>query len=164
MGLEMIALLQRVSEATVRVKEKGGEIPAGEVGRGLMVLVGVERGDTEAQAERLLERLLSYRVFPDADDKMNLDIRQAGGELMLVPQFTLAANTGKGNRPSFTSAADPLDGRRLFEYILGRATDELGHCASGEFGAHMMVELTNDGPVTFVLRVPPPPVGGQDVN
>lgn len=133
----------------------------GAIGHGIMALVGVERGDTEAQAERLLERLLAYRIFPDAAGRMNLDLRQAGGELMLVPQFTLAANTRKGNRPSFTSAADPAEGRRLFDYLLAGARRQLGACATGEFGAHMMVELVNDGPVTFELRVPPAPAARE---
>ena len=155
----MIALLQRVSEAAVHVNEDGDLRQVGAIGRGLMVLIGVERGDTQAQADRLLERLLAYRVFPDAEDRMNLDLRQAGGELMLVPQFTLAASTHKGNRPSFTSAAPPESGRHLFDHLLASARRELGACETGEFGAHMMVQLTNDGPVTFRLRVPPPDSG-----
>ena len=154
----MIALLQRVSEATVRVKEAGTDRLAGAIGPGLVVLVGIERGDTERQADRLLERLLAYRVFPDAEGRMNLDVRQVDGELMLISQFTLAANTDKGNRPSFTPAAVPAEGRRLFDHLLSRAIDSLGRCATGEFGAHMVVELSNDGPVTFQLRVPPPSV------
>lgn len=157
----MIALLQRVSEAAVRVKENGSEKLTGEIGPGLMVLIGVERGDTEAQADRLLERLLAYRVFPDGEGRMNLDLRQAGGELMLVPQFTLAANTNKGNRASFTSAAEPGEGRRLFEHLLAGARSALGNCATGVFGAHMAVQLTNDGPVTFQLRVAPPSGVGE---
>ena len=152
----MIALLQRVSEASVRVNDENGTRTTGAIGRGLLALVGVERGDTEAQAVRLLERILSYRMFPDEEDRMNLDVRQVGGELLLVSQFTLAANTRKGNRPSFTSAAEPAEGRRLFEYLLARARDQIGRCETGEFGAHMMVDLVNDGPVTFWLQVPPP--------
>lgn len=120
-----------------------------------MVLIGVERDDTRAQADRLLERLLSYRVFPDAEGRMNLNLRQAEGELLLVSQFTLVADTSKGNRPGFSSAAAPALGRELFDYLLGRARSELGRCASGEFGAHMQVSLVNDGPVTFQLRVAP---------
>ncbi|KAA9131331.1 D-tyrosyl-tRNA(Tyr) deacylase [Marinihelvus fidelis] len=153
----MIALLQRVSEATVLVKQVDVTREAGAIGAGLVVLVGVEKGDTAAQAERLLERLLAYRVFPDHAGKMNLNIEQVGGELMLVSQFTLAANTRSGNRPSFTSAADPETGRQLFDYLLALARSRLGTCATGEFGAHMMVRLVNDGPVTFRLRVPPEP-------
>ena len=152
----MIALLQRVSEAAVQVEEKNLRRTTGEIGMGLVALIGVERGDTEATADRLLERVLSYRMFPDAEDRMNLDLRQAGGELMLVSQFTLAANTRKGNRPSFTSAAAPDEGLRLFDHLLGCAREQLGACASGEFGANMKVELVNDGPVTFWLQVHPP--------
>lgn len=152
----MIALLQRVSSASVSVKDADGERLAGRIGRGLAVLVGVERGDTLAQADRLLERLLAYRVFEDEQGRMNLDLRQVGGELMLVSQFTLAADTDRGNRPSFTPAAEPAEGRRLFEHLLARARETLGEVASGEFGAHMVVQLANDGPVTFRLRVPPP--------
>jgi D-tyrosyl-tRNA(Tyr) deacylase len=151
----MIALLQRVSEAAVLVKQVDAAQESGAIGAGLVVLVGVERGDTHRQAERLLERILAYRVFPDAEGKMNLNLEQAGGELMLVSQFTLAANTNKGNRPSFSSAADPDTGRALFDYLLALARARLGGCATGEFGAHMMVRLVNDGPVTFRLRVPP---------
>lgn len=151
----MIALLQRVSEASVTVNESGEERACGAIGPGLLVLVGVERGDTETQADRLLERLLAYRVFPDEAGKMNRDLRQAGGELMLVSQFTLAADTNTGNRPSFTSAAPPEVGRALFDRLLERARAALGHCATGEFGADMRVRLVNDGPVTFRLRVPP---------
>jgi D-tyrosyl-tRNA(Tyr) deacylase len=152
----MIALLQRVAQAAVHVEEPGGRRLTGQIGRGILALVGVERGDTEGQADRLLERVLAYRIFEDDEGKMNLDLRQTGGELMLVPQFTLAANTSKGNRPSFTSAAPPAEGRRLFEYLVGQAEHTLGACPVGEFGAHMLVSLENDGPVTFRLRVPPP--------
>ena len=113
-------------------------------------------GDTQQQADRLLERLLAYRVFDDGQGRMNLDLRQVGGELMLISQFTLVANTSKGNRPSFSSAATPEEGRRLFDYLLQKAVKSLGRCATGEFGAHMAVQLVNDGPVTFLLRVQPP--------
>jgi D-tyrosyl-tRNA(Tyr) deacylase len=147
----MIALLQRVSEAAVHVN---GNL-VGQIGRGMLVLIGVERGDAQRQADRLLERLLAYRIFPDRDGRMNLDLRQAGGGLLLVPQFTLAANTNKGNRPSFTSAAEPAEGERLFGLLVERARDHLAHVATGRFGAHMQVALVNDGPVTFWLQVPP---------
>jgi D-tyrosyl-tRNA(Tyr) deacylase len=147
----MIALLQRVSEAAVHVN---GTV-VGEIGRGILALVGVEKGDSEAQADRLLERLLAYRMFPDAEGRMNLDLRQAGGSLLLVSQFTLAADTNKGNRPSFTSAAPPDEGRRLFDYVVRRARETLPQTATGEFGADMQVRLVNDGPVTFWLQVPP---------
>lgn len=152
----MIALLQRVSEATVHVNADGTRRQVGAIGPGLLALVGVEKGDTDAQVSRLLERILGYRVFDDASGRMNLDLRQAGGELMLVSQFTLAANTDKGRRPSFSSAAAPVEGRRLFDRLVDQARRALGSCATGEFGAHMEVRLTNDGPVTFRLRVPPP--------
>jgi D-tyrosyl-tRNA(Tyr) deacylase len=151
----VIALLQRVSEASVVVKDQGSERLVGAIGHGLAVLVAVERGDSEAQADRLLQRLLAYRVFDDAQGRMNLDLRQVSGELLLVSQFTLAADTGRGNRPSFTPAAEPAEGRRLFDYLLHCAQRELGRCASGEFGAHMVVRLSNDGPVTFRLQVSP---------
>ena len=145
----MIALLQRVSHAAVNV---GGE-QVGAIGKGLMVLVCAERGDSEEQAERLLERLLAYRVFSDAAGKMNLSLRDVHGGLLLVPQFTLAADTRKGNRPSFTPAAPPEEGRRLFEHILKRARAVHAPVESGRFGADMQVSLTNDGPVTIWLRV-----------
>ncbi len=148
----MIGLLQRVSAARVDV---GGDA-VGEIGRGLLVLVGVERGDTETQADRLLERLLGYRVFADAEGKMNLNVRDIDGGLLLVPQFTLAADTRKGMRPSFTPAAPPAEGERLFDYLAARARRQHTPVATGRFGAHMRVELTNDGPVTFCLRTPSP--------
>ena len=147
----MIGLLQRVSHASVTVD---GAI-IGEIGRGLLVLVGVEAGDSEKEAQRLLERLLGYRVFPDAEGKMNLPLTAIGGGLLLVPQFTLAADTAKGARPSFTPAAPPREGKRLFEFMLGRARAIHCEVASGRFGADMKVTLTNDGPVTFWLRVAP---------
>ncbi len=147
----MIALLQRVSEARVSV---AGEV-VGTIGRGLLVLVGVERGDGEAQAERLLERVLAYRVFPDHEGKMNLSLRDIGGGLLLVPQFTLAADTQKGSRPSFTSAAEPQQGLHLFDYLLQRAWESHPDVQSGRFGADMQVSLTNDGPVTFWLQATP---------
>ena len=153
----MIALLQRVSKASVRIDEMQASAGlTGAIGHGILALVAVEKGDTEAQAERLLQRILAYRVFEDDEGRMNLDLRQSGGELMLVSQFTLAADTNKGNRPSFSHAAEPGEGRRLFDFLLNAARRELGEVPSGRFGAHMQVELVNDGPVTFWLRVPPP--------
>lgn len=145
----MIGLLQRVTQASVSVE---GEV-IGSIDRGLLVLVGVERNDTEAQADRLLERLLGYRVFSDADDKMNLSLKDVQGGLLLVPQFTLAADTQKGARPSFSSAAVPEQGQQLFDYFLSRAQQAHTNVASGRFGADMQVSLTNDGPVTFWLQV-----------
>jgi D-tyrosyl-tRNA(Tyr) deacylase len=147
----VIGLLQRVSSARVEV---GGQT-VGAIQRGLVVLVCAERGDTEAHAERLLERLLNYRVFSDAQGKMNLSVRDVAGGLLLVPQFTLAADTRKGNRPSFTPAAPPETGRLLFEHMLQRAQATHPVVQAGRFGADMQVTLTNDGPVTIWLRIPP---------
>ena len=144
----MIGLLQRVTQAEVRV---AGEA-VGAIGRGLLVLVGVQRGDAEAQADRLLERLLGYRVFPDAEDRMNRSLRDIGGGLLLVPQFTLAADTRKGTRASFTSAAPPEEGRRLFEHLVERARLAYPQVETGRFGADMQVGLVNDGPITFWLE------------
>jgi len=148
----MIGLLQRVGEASVTV---AGEV-VGAIGPGLLVLVGVERGDTRGQAERLLERMLGYRVFADSSGRMNHSLVEIGGGLLLVPQFTLAADTGKGMRPSFTPAASPETGEQLFSWLLQQARQRHGVVASGRFGADMQVRLINDGPVTFQLRVPPP--------
>ncbi|HCK81070.1 MAG TPA: D-aminoacyl-tRNA deacylase [Candidatus Competibacter sp.] len=144
----MIGLLQRVSAARVEVD---GETVAA-IDAGLLVLIGVERGDTEAQANRLLERLLGYRIFADAEGRMNRSLREIEGGLLLVPQFTLAADTRKGMRPSFTPAAPPDEGERLFGYLLTQARQQHTPVAAGRFGAHMQVSLTNDGPVTFWLR------------
>jgi len=147
----MIALLQRVTHASVSVD--GSE--TGRIAAGLLVLIGVERGDAPAQADRLLERLLAYRVFPDVAGKMNLSLSQQGGGLLLVPQFTLAADTRHGNRPGFSTAASPELGRQLFEYLVGKAEQRHPVVATGIFGANMQVSLCNDGPVTFWLQVPP---------
>jgi D-tyrosyl-tRNA(Tyr) deacylase len=147
----MIALLQRVSEAAVHVNEK----LTGETGKGILALIGVERDDSRKQADRLLQRILAYRMFPDDADRMNLNVRQAGGALLLVPQFTLAADTNSGNRPSFTAAAEPAEGRRLFDYLAQQARLEMEDIATGIFGADMKVCLVNVGPVTFWLQVPP---------
>ena len=156
----MIALLQRVSEASVLVNENSSNLEdAGEVtgaiGAGILALVAVEKGDTRAQADRLLQRILAYRIFDDENGRMNLNLVQAGGQLLMVSQFTLAADTNCGNRPSFTPAAEPAEGRRLFDHLLESARRELGEVSCGRFGAHMKVSLINDGPVTFRLRVPP---------
>jgi D-tyrosyl-tRNA(Tyr) deacylase len=144
----VIGLIQRVSQARVRV---GGEV-VGEIGRGLLALVGVAKEDTEARADRLLERLLGYRVFPDAEGRMNLGLRDVAGGLLLVSQFTLVADTRKGMRPSFSSGAPPEQGRRLFEHLVRRARDAYPHVATGVYAADMQVELINDGPVTFWLE------------
>ena len=122
------------------------------IGRGLLVLVGVRPGDDEVSAKRLLARLLRYRVFPDVAGKMNLSLTQVGGQLLLVPQFTLAADTAKGLRPGFSTAAPPEQGRRLFDVLVQAARDEFGVVESGVFGAHMQVSSTNDGPVTIWLE------------
>ena len=145
----MIGLLQRVAEARVEV---AGEI-VGEIGPGLLVLVGVERGDDERQADRLLERVLSYRVFGDAEGKMNLSVREIGGGLLLVPQFTLAADTQKGMRPSFSGGAHPSEAERLYDYFVARAREGGVPTETGRFAADMKVRLLNDGPVTFWLQV-----------
>jgi D-tyrosyl-tRNA(Tyr) deacylase len=147
----MIALLQRVTEARVEVAGRR----VGEIGRGLLVFVGVERGDDEATAARLLERLLGYRVFPDAQGRMNLSLQDVRGGLLLVSQFTLAADTHKGTRPSFSSAAAPAEGRRLFDCLVAKARATHPEVGTGEFGADMRVALVNDGPVTFWLQVRP---------
>lgn len=144
----MIGLLQRVTEARVHV---AGEL-VGEIGRGLLVLVGVRPTDDVAHAERLLDRLLKYRVFPDEVGKMNLSLQQIGGDLLLVPQFTLAADTHHGLRPGFSTAAPPEQGARLFAALLERARARQARVASGVFGAHMHVSLVNDGPVTLWLE------------
>jgi len=148
----MIALLQRVLKAHVEI---GGERVAG-IGPGLLAMLGICRDDGEQQADRLLERVLGYRVFADAQGKMNLNLSRAGGGLLLVPQFTLAADTRSGMRPSFTPAADPAAGRCLFEYFVRRARQLHQPVACGRFGADMQVALVNDGPVTFWLEVIPP--------
>ena len=147
----MIGLLQRVSSASVAVD--GKEIAT--IATGLLVLVGVERGDSERQAERLAERLLNYRVFADADGKMNLSVTATDGSVLLVPQFTLAANTTSGNRPGFSNAADPTVGKQLFDQLVAAMQQRGLNVVTGQFGANMQVSLCNEGPVTFSLRVPP---------
>ena len=142
----MIALLQRVTEASVAVDGK----TIGAIGRGMLVLLGVERGDGEAEADRLLEKIVGYRIFPDDAGKMNRSLRDVGGEMLAVPQFTLVADTKSGTRPSFSSGASPADGERLFLYFARKSG-----AATGRFGAEMKVSLVNDGPVTFWLQVAP---------
>ncbi|MHB8624508.1 MAG: D-aminoacyl-tRNA deacylase [Sulfuricaulis sp.] len=144
----MIGLLQRVHTARVEV---AGHI-VGAIEQGLLVFIGIERDDDEAKADRLLERLLGYRIFSDAAGKMNLSVQDISGGLLLVPQFTLAADTKKGMRPSFTSAAPPEQGKSLYEYLLHHAREQHVPVATGSFGADMQVTLTNDGPVTFWLQ------------
>ncbi|UVJ44361.1 D-aminoacyl-tRNA deacylase [Pseudomonas sp. LS1212] len=145
----MKGLLQRVRGARVEV---AGEI-VGAVDQGLLVLVAVEPGDTRAHADKLLHKLLNYRVFSDEQGKMNRSLKDIGGGLLLVSQFTLAADTQNGLRPSFSTAAPPALGAELFDYLLAQARALHGHVASGEFGADMQVHLVNDGPVTFLLQI-----------
>ena len=144
----MIALIQRVTEARVEVEGR----TVGAIGRGILALLGVERGDGEAQAERLVERVLAYRIFPDAQGKMNLSLLDIGGELLAVPQFTLAANTGSGTRAGFSTAASPEEGMRLFDLFVKISRTRIPEIKTGRFGADMKVSLVNDGPVTFWLQ------------
>ncbi len=148
----MIGLLQRVSQAKVTVDT----VDVAAIDAGLLVLVGVEKGDTPAQAARLAEKICRYRVFPDTAGKMNLSVSDHGGQVLLVPQFTLAANTQKGMRASFASAAEPALGEQLFAELNEQVRTLHGKVQSGVFGAHMAVSLINDGPVTFWLRAAPP--------
>jgi D-tyrosyl-tRNA(Tyr) deacylase len=152
----MIALIQRVSEASVRVD---GE-PVGEIGRGVLALVCAERSDRDADADALADKLLAYRIFPDERDRMNRSLADIDGELLIVPQFTLAADTASGTRPSFTPAAPPELGERLFQRFVRRAGERHRRVAAGVFGARMEVALINDGPVTFWLQVGRP--AGRD--
>ena len=145
----MKALIQRVNYAAVKVD---GET-VGDIAQGLLVFVGIEKGDDELKADKLLDKLLKYRVFSDAEDKMNLSLQDIDGGLLLVSQFTLAADTRKGLRPSFSSAAPPAEGERLYNYLLEKARRQWCNTEAGRFGADMKVTLLNDGPVTFLLEV-----------
>ncbi|MDH5395755.1 MAG: D-aminoacyl-tRNA deacylase [Gammaproteobacteria bacterium] len=145
----MIALIQRVTHASVEVNQR----IIGDIKQGLLVFLGVEKNDTETQADRLIDKVLSYRVFADANDKMNLSVKDINGELLLVPQFTLAADTQSGNRPSFSPAASPEKGEALFNYCVEQAKRKYERIELGQFGADMKVSLLNDGPVTFLLQV-----------
>lgn len=147
----MIALIQRVSQAEVIVE--GASV--GKIGRGILALVAVEKGDGEPQADRLADRIIGYRIFSDDQGRMNLSLADIGGELLLISQFTLAADTRKGARPSFTPAADPVEGKRLFDYFVETVRRKHSKVATGTFGANMQVSLINDGPVTFILHAPP---------
>jgi D-aminoacyl-tRNA deacylase len=144
----VIALIQRVSEAQVRID---GAV-VGAIGAGLLALIGVRRGDGEHDVARLIERLLGYRVFADDAGRMNRSLRETGGGLLLVPQFTLAADTAKGTRAGFSTAAAPEEAQRLFSLLLEQARAAYAPVSAGVFGAHMQVSLTNDGPVTFWLE------------
>jgi D-aminoacyl-tRNA deacylase len=148
----VIALIQRVSQASVTVESR----TVGDIGPGILALIGIERGDAAAQSARLLERVLTYRIFEDEAGRMNLSLTDTGGGLLLVPQFTLAADTHKGTRPGFSTAEAPAVARTMFGQLVAAARERHGRVACGEFGAHMQVSLVNDGPVTFWLRSPPP--------
>lgn len=150
-GVDMKALIQRVSRAQVDVSNEA----IGKIDQGLLVLLGVGHEDDEAKADQLLQKLLHYRIFSDENDKMNLDVQQVGGGLLVVSQFTLMADTSKGRRPSFTTAAKPDEANRLYEYFVAQAKKAYpsGLIQTGEFGADMQVSLLNDGPVTFMLEV-----------
>ena len=145
----MIALIQRVNWAQIRIDES----LHAEIGHGLLAFIGVEKEDTLELADKLLDKLLAYRVFADAEDKMNLDLKSIGGDLMLVSQFTLAADTDKGLRPGFSSAKPPQEAQKIYNYLLDLATKRHETVVSGIFAADMQVALENDGPVTFILRV-----------
>ena len=147
----MIALIQRVTGANVKV---AGD-PVGVIGAGILALIGVERGDTELEALLLAERVVNYRIFADAEGKMNLSLKDMHGQLLAVPQFTLAADTNSGARPSFSSAAGAETAERLFKSFVEKAEEWLPRVATGRFGANMQVTLVNDGPVTFWLQVSP---------
>ena len=149
----MIALIQRVTEARVKVDGKNID----QIGRGILALVGVERGDGEAQAERLVEKVLGYRIFPDDAGKMNLSLLDIGGGLLVVPQFTLAADTKTGTRAGFSTAASPEDGLRLFNLFVEISRKKIPQTGTGQFGTDMKVSLVNDGPVTFWLQASPAP-------
>lgn len=145
----MIGLIQRVSQARVDVDAR----TVARIDRGILALIGVEKQDNSKTAERLAQRIVNYRIFPDGDNRMNLSLNDTGGELLLVPQFTLPADTRKGARPSFSPAAPPETGQRLFRELADFAREIHGQVQTGVFGANMQVSLTNDGPVTFWLQV-----------
>jgi D-aminoacyl-tRNA deacylase len=144
----LIALLQRVNWARIRIDD----LTHASIEKGLLVFVGVEANDTQAKAEKLLAKLLAYRVFADAEDRMNLNIKEIGGDLLLVSQFTLAADTNKGLRPGFSSAMPPAAAESVYDHLIAAATQQHDSVQSGKFAADMQIELENDGPVTFILR------------
>jgi len=152
----MIALIQRVTNAAVTVDAQ----IVGSIGRGVLALIAIQADDTESIADRLLERIVGYRIFDDAQGRMNLALTDIDGELLLVSQFTLAADTRRGMRAGFSKAADPATGQRLFGYLVDRARSTRLRIATGRFGAHMHISLVNDGPVTFWLEVAPPSGAG----
>ena len=151
----MLTIIQRVTMAKVTVNNHD----IGTINTGIMALVAVEKNDTEKEVQRLLERILNYRIFADDNERMNLSLRDINGGLLLIPQFTLAADTHSGNRPSFTPAASPEKGRQLFDYLQQLAKSTYPQVEFGQFGADMKVTLVNDGPVTFTLRA----IGAQNV-
>ncbi len=144
----MLALIQRVSSASVKISDK----TIGQIGQGLLVFLGIEKEDTENEADKLLNKLMSYRVFSDDEDKMNLSVRDVKGSLLIISQFTLAADTNKGLRPSFSSALPPGEAELLYQYFLNQAQRQYDQIEYGKFGADMQVSLVNDGPVTFLLK------------
>ncbi|MDC1436584.1 D-aminoacyl-tRNA deacylase [Gammaproteobacteria bacterium] len=144
----MLALIQRVSSASVQINTE----TVGQIGKGLLVFIGMEKGDGENEADKLLNKIMSYRVFSDKEDKMNLSVKDIEGGLLIVSQFTLAADTNRGLRPSFSSALPPQEAEALYQYFLNQAQSQYGQIACGKFGADMQVSLVNDGPVTFLLN------------
>jgi D-aminoacyl-tRNA deacylase len=144
----MLALIQRVSSASVNINTE----TVGQIGKGLLVFLGIEKGDTQTEADRLLNKLMSYRVFSDEEDKMNLSVRDVKAGLLIISQFTLAADTNRGLRPSFSSALPPAEAELLYRYFLNQAQSQYDQIESGKFGADMQVSLVNDGPVTFLLK------------
>ena len=145
----MLGLIQRASSASVSIENS----VVGQINRGIVLLLGIEKNDSEEKADQLIQKILNYRIFNDENGKMNLSLQDIGGDLLVVSQFTLAADTRKGLRPSFSSAAPPAEAKMLYEYFLNQATNcNNGAVASGQFGADMQVSLCNDGPVTFLLK------------
>lgn len=144
----MLALIQRVSSASVQIDNE----TVGQIGKGLLVFLGMEKGDEESVADKLLNKVMSYRVFSDEKEKMNLSVRDIKGGLLIISQFTLAADTNRGLRPSFSSALPPDEAEQLYQYFLNQAQSQYDQIACGKFGADMQVSLINDGPVTFLLK------------
>jgi D-aminoacyl-tRNA deacylase len=145
----MLALLQRVTFANIAIDQQ----IIGAIAQGILVFLAFEPNDTTKQADRLIDRILNYRIFVDHNDRMNLSVKNINGGILLIPQFTLAANTDKGMRPSFTSAATPQLGKELFDYFVTKMQQSYQKIACGKFGANMQITLCNDGPVTFILKV-----------
>lgn len=144
----MLSIIQLVTHASVKVEE----VIIASIERGILALIGIEKTDTERDAEKLFERILNYRIFPDDEGKMNLSVSNIQGGLLLVPQFTLVAETNKGTRPGFSTGMPPEEGRKMFGYFVDYAKQNYPHVVAGQFGAYMQVALCNDGPVTFLLK------------